>query len=506
MNIEGEHSSIPANPQNENGVETLHSPPNFKRLFEMLQYFGLDVLDAMREITDGALQAGASLLRVSIEDKSIIVADDGAGFAPSRYACTAILCSEPEAIDAFKRRIGQFGMGLKIGLSVLCREVRVITKQTSDPFPVVLIPMKDEVKKRFATPDEKEQFEKWTGGHHGTVFFLTDLKLTESQIIDLRKGIAFDLSLHYHRFIEHPDTMVKRLHVFVGKDELDALDPLCRRYLKDRIVCGHPAVQSLVSNRVIELPVSREESAARPVSNVTHVAYRKLLTKSEEAKLYRYKSGDYGLYVFVYREERLVRVLPLATLDTAGGHLYSARVELLFTAEDAMKFHMDIKKTLMFSGQALEELQRELYPYIETSKKIRNEELLLAERNKRNGVVKKAFAKRKQGGRRIAVEQMDGQSVGRRQKNGWILDSESPVFKQIVKFKDAKGRKFIDSSANIIKNLLMACDETIKRHPKTAPSVIRTMLRSFSEIAQRELEAEERKPAKMNGRKESKAS
>ncbi len=125
------------------------SNPNPAKLIESLRYLGYDNYQAIPDIVDNSVDAGAKtvkvLARTNRGEAEIIVADDGGGMDEEILDQAIRLGSLVEKDVASD--LGKFGMGLCTASLSICRETTVLTK-TQDGDLLKAVNDVDEVKRQ----------------------------------------------------------------------------------------------------------------------------------------------------------------------------------------------------------------------------------------------------------------------------------------------------------------------------------------------------------------------
>ena len=207
------------------------SSPNPAKLIESLRYLGYDNYQAVPDIVDNSLDAGAKTVRILARmhrsEPEILIADDGCGM-DEEILDQAIRLGSLVEKDAASD-LGRFGMGLCTASLSICRETTVLSK-TQDGRLLKAVNDVDEVKKQnsfvsvfeSASEDDEALFTEILGEvDSGTLVILRKCDNLQNKNLSV---FAKTLAKHMARIFRY--FIAAGVNIFVNDTKLSGIDPL----------------------------------------------------------------------------------------------------------------------------------------------------------------------------------------------------------------------------------------------------------------------------------------
>ena len=349
--------------------ESVVLPPQAARTIEGLRDTGYEPSDAVEDIIDNSIAAGASevLIRVWMSPAGeilVTVSDNGHGMDEADLINAMTYGS---AARQNRASLGKFGLGLKTASTAMCRQLTVVTRGTDGGTPLAATWDLDFVQKRNEwllqrpdpMPEHLELLDETAEGNSGT---LVIWKKVDRLINDYanptgsaaRNALArrvdefrTSLALTYLRFIrgDHPHEKVR---ITLNEEEVQPWDPFGEDF----------GTEVLLDQ---EIPVEIRDADTTNSASFTLRAYalppRSELTKEERDRA-RIMTANQGFYVF--REGRLLAHGTWLGLRSVEPHLNLSRIEFSFDHKLDEAFQIDIKKSRIQLQRDLQESLRRL--------------------------------------------------------------------------------------------------------------------------------------------------
>jgi hypothetical protein len=342
-------------------VNRISLVPSARRLMGSLRDLGYELPQAVAELVDNSIDAGATEIHIRIHfegaDSWIRVADDGRGMTSAgldeamRYGSAGDY--EPGAL-------GGFGLGLKTASFSQCRRLSVATRQTDSGRPEIRCWDLDEIGsaddwllERLLPEEAPEPVLEPLASGRGTVVLWEGLDRVllyqnpwgaraETAMQNIRAGLAQHLSMVFHRFLSGEARRQLPLRILVDDVPLDPWDPYAR---------AEGATQVLPEQR-IEFEIGGQ----------THwVMTRPFLLPSQQrfstpeahhaAGGPRKWNRQQGFYI--YREDRLIQSGGWSRLRTQDEHTKLARIALDIPREADEAFGVNVSKMRVTLPEAL---------------------------------------------------------------------------------------------------------------------------------------------------------
>jgi len=329
-------------------------PPNPARLIEGLRDTGYDFNTALADIIDNSVDAGATLVDIQIQmdtDGEILisVADNGCGMDENTLL-DGMTYGAKGRVDP--KRLGKFGLGLKTASTAFCRQLSVITRNSSDSQLIKATWDLDHVVDAIAwellldEPDEYENvlFNQVADNSSGTVVIWNKIdrllkNYTTPNGNHARKALERiictfkdHVSMVYQRFLDKSDIRARNVEISINDIPIFSWDPFCigekgteRVGEKTQKVELSSGITTEFNIRAFILP--RREHFSTP----------------EAAKEARMTNNMQGIYI--YRENRLIHFADWLGMFSKEPHLSLLRVEFSFDHYLDDAFQVDIKKS-----------------------------------------------------------------------------------------------------------------------------------------------------------------
>lgn len=228
-------------------VQSVASLPSARRLISSLRDLGYGFSDAVAELVDNSIEAGANFIQVQLvfdgEDSYLVILDNGSGMTPPaireamRFGSNRLYADED---------LGRFGLGLKTASLSQCDELIVASRQgeqrarinsfmwsmehvtKTDRWEILTVPAADlpiEVYNHLSTTIGSAVCWKrlgrllgyrWPTGKHAE-------QESRRMLDELRLG----LGATFHRFLSG-ELGKRRVGIFVNGEPVEPWDPFCR--------------------------------------------------------------------------------------------------------------------------------------------------------------------------------------------------------------------------------------------------------------------------------------
>ncbi len=336
-------------------------PPNTEHLIYALRSIGYRLEQAIADLIDNSIQAGARtvLVRLVVKDDELVrvlVVDDGSGMGPARLLEALRFGSDTEHPGT---SLSKFGMGLKLASLSQCRSLTVVTNDGAQAsgrrWTVKGIERgwraqslsRSEIESALHTPLSR------IGGwrRSGTMVAWDEidrLGATFSNparvMVDLRKQLSMHLGLHFHRFIEAGrsgqvrllEPRVPALTILLETQEDGEDETRMTEQVEPRDPFNYPRSGHEDYPRTFVAALN----GAPPIKLRAHVWPARVQLPAYHLDGAQKRQGFY-----VYRNHRLVQAGGwLRVRQTMDPHLSLARVEMDLPSELDHLFHLDIRK------------------------------------------------------------------------------------------------------------------------------------------------------------------
>ena len=346
-------------------------PPDAARTIEGLRDTGYEPFDALEDIVDNSIAAGATLVNIRVwidpaGELTATIADNGSGMNEAGLINAMTYGS---AVRQNAASLGKFGLGLKTASTAMCRQFSVVTRNGPGEQTLAAVWDLDFVAERNAwllqrpepTAEQVQLLDEGSKGAAGTLVMWKKVdrllprnysnpqgtrasKALHSRISEFRNALA----LTYLRFLRGDDGRPV-VRIVLNDDDVQPWDPFSPDFGAEVLL-----------DQSIDLDLQRPDGTAEQAAftlRAVSLAPRSELTKEQEE---RAKIGpDYqGFYVF--REGRLLVHGNWLGLRVVDPHLNLARIEFSFDHRLDEAFQIDIKKSRINLQQDLMDLIRRL--------------------------------------------------------------------------------------------------------------------------------------------------
>jgi Histidine kinase-, DNA gyrase B-, and HSP90-like ATPase len=326
--------------------------PSASRLIDSLRDLGYHATEAIADLVDNSIAAGARKVDVTIEfdgsNSWIRIADDGHGMNAATIT-EAMRYGSNRGYEA--NDLGKFGLGLKTASMSICRRLTVASRPSRESRRAEVRQLDlDHVEKTDAWEvlilgeDERPQPAlDPLQEHRGTVILWEDLDRllvysdnsggwARRHLMDLAAETADHLSMIFHRFLAG-EVSGRKLKITVNGEPLEPWDPFARREGNTETL------------RVEEIPLNTANSSGI-VRMEPYVLPPKAGFSSEAA--WRRLSGpnqwnrQQGFYV--YRADRLIQSGGWSYMRTFDEHTKLSRIGIFFGPELDSAFGINVAK------------------------------------------------------------------------------------------------------------------------------------------------------------------
>lgn len=327
--------------------------PNPARLINSLRDFGYELTQAVADLVDNSLDAGATEVRVDVkyeaEESWIRVTDNGRGMTPDELTEAMRYGAERNYTGDDK---GKFGLGLKTSSLSQCRRLSVATRMVRGPrTPEVRVLDLDHVMQTrrweiFTASDaanlQPTEFKK---SPSGTVVLWENLdrilqyknpqgKRASDGILRHAENIEAHLAMVFHRFLAGSVKNRRKVAMWINNRLIDPWDPFAtserhtQKLHGEELEVASKTGKGIVLYRPFLLPTKRQFSSPEQFAR---------LAGPEKWNLQQ------GLYI--YRSDRLIQCGGWCRMAVVDEHTKFARAALEFRADLDDAFEINVTKT-----------------------------------------------------------------------------------------------------------------------------------------------------------------
>jgi len=331
------------------GIEVI---PSAKRLIKSLRDMGYDFSQAVADIVDNSIEAGATLVAIDLEfdgdDSWVRIADNGRGMKPEelreamRYGAKR---------DYTEDDLGKFGLGLKTASMSQCQLLSVASRcnparadiaayswdldhiertnrweilpiERNGLGPAIREPLKDST----GTVVLWQQLDRILGYKHPYG------EAARKRLSQICRDIELHLGMVFHRFLAG-DVRGKRLKLLLNGNDIKLWDPFCRT---------EPKTNKL---QPITIPIQHEEVSGTVLLEPYVLPHQEDFSSSEA---FRGASGpanwnqQQGFYI--YRAGRMIQSGGWSNLHAPDEHMKLARVGVSFSPVLDEAFKINVAK------------------------------------------------------------------------------------------------------------------------------------------------------------------
>lgn len=345
---------------------------NASRVLEALGRIGYDPVDALMDIADNSLSAGAEHISIDIEiskqntdgpgrPRAVIsgfrIADDGCGMGEEKLDNALALGSSEEYYS--EGTLSKFGMGLKSAASALGRRLEVMTRDSDESTLRKAVLDRENIEEAGGdyiydlvepTESERETFNDYCGNDSGTIVKIRKPRnesLTSPS--EIENGLENRAGVVYHYFLngrveDHPE-----LTITVNGKEIEPLDPLFEDEadgdLNENDWDG-TSVKWITRPQHIQLDPDGDTTAELRITQLPHppsVLDEKDISKAECRRRYMIGAGNYGFYI--YRNYRLISWADSLGLVSQSLQHYGFRGRLMIDKSADDLLNIDVTKS-----------------------------------------------------------------------------------------------------------------------------------------------------------------
>ena len=344
-------------------------PPQAARTIEGLRDTGYEPADALEDIADNSIAAGATevIIRVWMTpagEPFVTVADNGHGM------------DEPELINAMTygsaarpnpASLGKFGLGLKTASTAMCRQLTVVTRGKDGGLPHAASWDLDYVQEHNEwllqlpnpTPEQIEYLDEAANGNSGTLVIWSKVDRLIRDYTNptgsaarnaLRRRVdefRTSLALTYLRFLRG-DPQHRKVRIVLNEDEVKPWDPFDSEFGTEVLLDQEIAVEIRDADSTRNASFRLRAFALPPRSELTK-------DLSDRAQIL---TANQGFYIF--REGRLLAHGTWLGLRSTEPHLNLSRIELSFDHQLDDAFQIDIKKSRILLQRDLQDSLHQL--------------------------------------------------------------------------------------------------------------------------------------------------
>lgn len=338
-------------------------PWNPDRVLQGLSKIGYSPVEAILDLIDNSVSAGATSIAVSLDTRSelsesgrgrprvrldqIRIIDDGCGMNHRELLNALSLGSDPAHYK--QGTLSKFGLGMKSASGSLGKRLRV-TSRAAGSAAVVGVLDHDEIaaSNKYVCQIGKPTNVPFESGS-GTEILIDKLRDDLPSCSEIKAELQKMLGLTYFYFLTDPKDREK-LVITLGGEKILPFDPLFELELRDkRAVIDENtwdgcSVMWLCKPRSIQI---NERIAAR--FTVTHLPHppsmedARLMTRKECRDKYDIGAKQYGIYI--YRNGRLIGNAVDLGMIPRDQDLYSYRAKLEITSDADDSLRIDVAKS-----------------------------------------------------------------------------------------------------------------------------------------------------------------
>ena len=342
-------------------------PPQAARTIEGLRDTGYEPSDALEDIVDNSIAAGATevLIRVWMNlagEPLVTVSDNGHGMDEAGLINAMTYGSAARQNPA---SLGKFGLGLKTASTAMCRRLTVVTRETDGDPPQAATWDLDVVQERNEwllqrpepTPEQIELLDEAAAGGPGTLVVWSKVdrlindyvnpagKAAQNALQRRVDEFRASLALTYLRFLRG-DPPHQEVRITLNDEEIEHWDPFGEAFGTETLLDQEFPVEIRDADATTKKASFRLRAFALPP--------RSELTKDQRDQA-RILTANQGFYVF--REGRLLARGTWLGLRSVEPHFNLSRIEFSFDHQLDDAFQIDIKKSRI-------QLQRDLQDHL----------------------------------------------------------------------------------------------------------------------------------------------
>ena len=349
-------------------MKTKILPPDPVGTIQGMRHTGYDFNTALADIVDNSVDADSTEIHIKIEmDEDgvfISVADNGCGMDEE----TLLRGMQYGGKGADNpKRLGKFGLGLKMASTAFCKKLTVITRDSADSKLLKAIWDLDHVASvgecelllGGASKFEKETLEETASGSSGTLVIWDEIDRVLKDFENPtgaparaslgRKINAFRVhaAMTFQRFLDPDDKRAPNIRMTLNGEDIIAWDPFCLAEM------GGDSGTELVAEA--KLTIIQNGEKLYPTLNAYVIPHKSDYSSDEAFKKAKISNDRQGFYI--YRENRLIYSGGYLGMRSKEPHTSLLRVEYSFDYLLDEALRVDIMKSEI-------QLDEELYDHI----------------------------------------------------------------------------------------------------------------------------------------------
>ncbi len=327
--------------------------PSADRLIHSLRDLGYDFSQAVADLVDNSIEAGATLVAIDAEfdgdDSWVRISDNGGGMKPEDLREALRYGSQRKYTE---QDLGKFGLGLKTASLSQCRRLSVASRWSSDRANITGycwdLDHIAKTKRWEILPLEKSDLSALVRDplrdHQGTVVIWQRLdrilgfdkpygEFARKRLSQMCRDLELHLRMVFHRFISG-ESKRRKLRIYLNGNELASWDPYCR----------HEKSTKKLSTITLDIQLDGEKKVQGQVLIEPFILPHQNDFSSPES--FRSGSGpaawnqQQGFYF--YRADRLIQAGGWSRLKAVDEHTKLARIAVSFSPrlDDAFKINV----------------------------------------------------------------------------------------------------------------------------------------------------------------------
>ena len=326
--------------------------PSAKRLIKSLRDMGYDFAQAVADVVDNSIEAGATLVAVDVEfdgdDSWVRIADNGKGMKPEELREAMRYGAERDYEDD---DLGKFGLGLKTASMSQCQCLSVASRWNADRADIAayswdlahiertnrweILPLdRNGLGPAIRQPlkDTKGTVVLWQRLDRILGYKLPYGEMARKRLSQTCREIELHLGMVFHRFLTG-EVRGKRFKLLLNGNEVKPWDPFCRSQPKSRKL------------QTITIPVEHEGVSGEVLFEPFVLPHQEDFVPPDA---FRLASGpanwnqQQGFYI--YRAGRMIQSGGWSNLRVADEHTKLARVAVSFSPALDEAFKINVAK------------------------------------------------------------------------------------------------------------------------------------------------------------------
>lgn len=353
------------------GVEVI---PSAKRLINSLRDMGYDFVQAVADIIDNSVEAGATMVAVDVQFEGdgtwVRIADNGHGMKPDMLLEAMRYGAER---DYDENALGKYGLGLKTASMSQCQRLTVASRWDKDSSNICAYSWDlehiENTNRWEVLPREQSRLEpaifQYLNRMTGTVVLWQRLdrilgykhpygEAARKRLLQMCRDLELHLGMVFHRFME-----TKALRIIINGNEIEPWDPFCRnektkKLEKIRLQVEHEGVSGEVLFEPYILPHQDDFSSQD--------AFR----RSSGPANWNQQQGFY-----IYRSNRMIQSGGWSSLRAPDEHTKLARIAVSFSPvlDEAFKINV-AKMRVQMPPQIRDAVREAIVPIVKLAREI----------------------------------------------------------------------------------------------------------------------------------------